>query len=763
MLHSEPRVTGLPTIFLRFTLLGFLALAPARSAPAAEQGDASQERPTGRPKVGLVLSGGGARGVAHIGVLKALEELHVPVDYIAGTSMGAIVGGLYASGMSPDAIEQSLAKADWRYLLSDAPPRESRSFRDKERDARLNQNLQIGISQTGEVQLPVGFISGQKLLTKLRELTLPVRRIEDFDRLPIPFRAIATDLATGEKVTLGEGNLPEAMRASMAVPGVFTPYPIAGRSLVDGGLSSNLPIETVRAMGADIVIAVDVRPELKTAEELGSAIAVTNQMLDILIQRETLEQVRTLGTGDVYVRLDLPEAGSADFAGSVANIPAGYEGTMTHAGELRRVALSGQQFQSYLAAQRVPRGDSGLEISFLEFPGAAGVVRQSLARQISFGAGERVELWKLQQELLGLEGFRNTEVVDFRVIEEEGRYGLRLETARKSRGPNYLNLGFDFDYSSSGETDADLLLSFRMTELNRLGAEWETFLSVGDRTRVFSELYQPIEPSRRFFLAGSVLYANEFISALDAADQRLGFRLQEIEAGLDAGVRLGQSGEVRLGYTRGFNRIGRALGLPPDVRGWFDRGEMRAALTIDTLDRANFPTHGFLGSAVVTASREELGAEQSYSRLRAQLYKPITFGKNTIVPRVVAGIKLSGDDLPFYDRSSLGGFLQLSGYSRGGLYDQNALLAQLIYYRELTKLPAAIGGGVYAGFSIEAGDVWADLDHVDARNLKYGGSIFLGADTIIGPLYLGVGAANGSEGAVYLQLNPVLRSDRQIR
>lgn len=190
---------------------------------------------------------------------------------------------------------------------------------------------------------------------------------------------------------------------------------------------------------------------------------------------------------------------------------------------------------------------------------------------------------------------------------------------------------------------------------------------------------------------------------------------------------------------------------------------MRAALTIDTLDRANFPTSGFLGSAVVTASREELGAEQSYSRLRAQLYKPITFGKNTIVPRVVAGIKLSGDDLPFYDRSSLGGFLQLSGYSRGGLYDQNAVLAELIYYRELTKLPAAIGGGVYAGFSIEAGDVWADLDHVDARNLKYGGSMFLGADTIIGPLYLGVGAANGSEGAVYLQLNPVLRSDRQIR
>lgn len=755
-------MTGSFRISLRLTFLLALLLEPSvPAAPAAEEG-AQSTRPSRRPRVGLVLSGGGSRGVAHIGVLKALEELRVPIDYIAGTSMGAIVGGLYASGMSPEEIEALLAHADWRYLLSDAPPRESRSFRDKERDARLNQNLQIGISRGGDLQLPVGFISGQKLLTKLRELTLPVRAVKDFDRLPIPFRAVATDLATGEKVVLDSGRLAEAMRASMAVPGVFTPYQIGHRSLVDGGLSSNLPIETVRGMGADIVIAVDVRPELKPAEELGSALAVTNQMLDILIQRETLAQIRTLGAGDVYLRLDLPEAGSTDFAGSVANIPVGYEETMAHAGELIRLAVPNEQFKSYLAAQRVQRS-SGIEISFLEFPGASGVVRQSLEQQISFGADERVELWKLQEKLLGLEGFRNTEVIDFRVIEEDGKYGLLLETAPKSRGPNYLNAGFDFDYSSSGQTDANLLLSFRMTELNRLGAEWETFLSVGDLTRVYSEVYQPLEASRRFFVAGSALYANEFINAIDAVDQRLGFRRQEIEARVDAGLRLGQAGELRLGYTRGFTRIGRTHGLAPDARGGFGRGEVRAAVTIDTLDRANFPTSGLFGTAVATASRQELGADDNYSRLQAQIFKPVTFGKNTIVPRAVTRISLSGNDLPVYDRSSLGGFLEFSGYSRGGLYDQNALMAQLIYYRELTKLPAGTGGGVYAGVSIEAGDVWSDLEQVSVRNLKYAGSIFLGADTIIGPLYLGIGAATGGEAAVYLQLNPALRADRQLR
>ncbi|MEO5721570.1 MAG: patatin-like phospholipase family protein [Chthoniobacterales bacterium] len=717
----------------------------------------------GRPKIGLVLSGGGARGVAHIGVLKALEELQVPIDYIAGTSMGAVVGGLYASGMSPDEIERWFAEADWRYLLSDAPPRASRPFRDKERDARLNQNLELAVSKSGAVQLPAGFISGQRVLLNLRELTLPVRQIDNFARLPIPFRAIATDLQTGEKVVLSRGSLAEAMRASMAVPGVFTPLEMDGRLLVDGGLSANLPIATVRAMGADIVIAVDVGPDLqKTAEELASPIAVANQMLDILIQRDTREQIRTLGARDIYVRLPLPGASSSDFAGSTKNIPPGYEGAMEKAGALRGLALSMGRYERYVSARRVPR-ETTLRISFLEYPGPDGPLRKDLETQIPFAPGDRIERWQLEKELGRIEGFHNSEIADFRVVEANGEYGLQVETRPKSRGPNFVNVGFDFNYTSAGETDANFLLALRLTELNRLGAEWETFLSIGDLTRVFSEWYQPVETARRVFLAANALYANEFINALDGRDLRIGFRLQSLLGGLDAGVQLGQIGELRVGYSGGASRIGRELNLPPDSTGWSERSELRAALTLDTLDRANFPTTGFFANAIARVSREELGARHNYSRLEAELYKPITFGQNTIVPRIVAGVNLTGDDLPLYDRSSLGGFLQLSGFSRRGLYDQNAGVAELIYYRELAKLPAAFGGGVYAGVSLEAGDVWRELNDFDFGHLKYGGSIFLGADTILGPLYLGVGGNSDSEVAVYLQLSPVLRSERRPR
>lgn len=706
----------------------------------------------GRPRIGLALSGGGARGVAHIGVLKALEELRVPIDFVAGTSMGAIVGGLYASGMSPGELEHWFREVDWRYLLSDAPPREARPLRTTERELRMNQNLELGLSSAG-VQLPVGFIAGQKLIVNMRQLTLPVRNVRDFDRLPIPFRAVATDLETGGKVVLGSGHLAEAMRASMAVPGVFTPYRIDGRLLVDGGLASNLPVETVRAMGADVVIAVDLRTDFLKEAALDSVVAITNQVLDILIHRETITQVKSLGASDVYVRLEVPGVASGNFLGSTAAIPLGYEETMERAAELRRLSVGADEYRARLARQRLPR-QSGLQLSFIKVAAPTGEVRRSLEREIPFEPGERLEFWQLEKELLGLEGMRNTEIVDFRIIEENGRDGVLLITRPKRQGPNFLHAGFDFAYGSDGEADANMLFSYRMTELNALGAEWETFLSIGDLTRIFSEWNQPFESSRRFFFAPHVLYASEFIEGLNAGGLRQRFRLQELLAGADVGVRIADFGELRLGYARGVSRIGRALGLPEDTPSAADRGEVRASLTFDTLDRTNFPTHGYYAKAVVTVSREELGGRENYAKLDAQAYKPITVGKNTWVPRVIAGLALGGSGLPIYERFSLGGFLRLSGFPRRGLYDQNAVLGELVYYREVAELPPAIGRAIYAGFSVEAGNVWAEMSDLRLDDLIFGGSLFLGADTIFGPLQIGFGAAEGGEASVYLQLAP---------
>jgi NTE family protein len=280
---------------------------------------------------------------------------------------------------------------------------------------------------------------------------------------------------------------------------------------------------------------------------------------------------------------------------------------------------------------------------------------------------------------------------------------------------------------------------------------------------VESEWIQPVDPDRRFFLATHLRFDNDFINGVDGSGNRLRFRLQECEVGFDAGIRLWQIGEFRAGYARGVSKISRRLGVPEDEPGSSAVGYVHAGLTLDALDSANFPTRGYLARAAVISSHEELGADDNYTRLEAQAYKPITIGKNTIVPRVSVSIKLDGDDIPLYNHSSLGGFLNLSGLSRGGLFDESVALAELIYYRKIAELSPALGRGVYAGFSAEAGEAWGGSRDFSADDAIFAGSVFIGADTVAGSLHLGFGYSEGGNTAVYLLLGPVLQPFPQKR
>lgn len=753
---------SLPPLVL--ALLGLATAAGHGSAQEMVRASANAPALTThrRPKIGLVLSGGGARGVAHVGVLKALAELHVPVDYIAGTSMGALVGGLNAGGLPPAEIEKVFEEADWHYLLSDAPPRESQSYRSKQRDFDMNQNIQLGISPGGEVQIPAGLVAGRKLLVKLRELTLPVRNVADFDHLPIPFRAVATDLGNGDKVVLDHGDLADTMRASMAVPGVFTPHRIGNRLLVDGGLSSNLPIDVVRAMGAEVVIAVDVSSALYKENELTSALAVTDQVLNIVIQRDTQAQVRTLGPRDIYLRLPLADTGSASFLASAKGIPVGYAETMRHAAELRALAVPPAEY-AHLAERQNIAHPAGVELSFVRVEGPDGPAQRDLQEKIPFEAGERLEFSSLNNYLVGLDGMRGYEVTDFRLVEDGGKTGLLLKTRKKADGPNYLHVGAELAYGTPANAAANLLAEWRMTELNSLGGTWDTLLSLGTFTRLFSEFYQPVTPARYLFVAPSVRYAGQIIDARDAGDDRRRFTLQTATLDLDAGVRLGQIGELRVGYEFGASWINRPLGLPEGVEGATRRGQARASLGFDTLDRTGFPTKGWFERAEVSVSDPALGGTDTYGRLGVELLRPITFGNNTVVPRVKVGLRLGGNELPYYDRFALGGFLNMSGFTRADLYDQNSLLAELVYYRRLARLPPGLGDALYGGFSLEAGNVWARLRDVRPGKAIYGGSVFVGADTLLGPVYLGLGGAASGNGAFYLQLSPAFGRGRLER
>jgi NTE family protein len=713
-----------------------------------------------RPKIGLALSGGGALGMAHIGALKVLEELEIPVDYIAGTSMGAVVGGLYASGMSPDEMDEWFRTADWPFLLSDSLPRESEAFRVKQRQLDMNKGFAMNVSKT-ELKLPRGLLVGRNIMASLRELTVRVRDVHDFARLPIPFQAMATDLVTGDLVVLRKGDLVESVRASMSIPGLFTPQGIEGRLLADGGMAKNLPISAVQAMGADVVIAIDASQQLRTAEELDTAAAMTDQVLTIFVQKQMQAEVARLGARDALVRIKVVDMDPTDFMKAGKAIDSGYEQTIAQRAKLQRFSAGPTAFQQFVARQRHPRGEPVM-VSYLKIQTPEGEFEQPLPRPLPFDVKKHENFVRLQNVIGDIGALQKFEVGDYELIGDEKRRGLLVQAHPKKVGPSYLSFGLRFGYSSADQTDFDLLLSYRRAELNRLGGEWETFLSLGDSTRVASEWYQPVEPERRLFFAVNGAVASDFIEGRNAEGDPLRFRRQELVGGLDVGTRLGQAGELRFGYSGGAGRVSRRLGVADDLPTSIDRGWLHADLTLDTLDDASFATRGTYGRISLIASREEAGASTNYTRLEGEWYKPLRFGKNTIVPRLIGSVKLSGD-IPLYDQVPLGGFLNLSGLSSGSLFGENAAVAEVVYFRRLLELTPGIVPGIYGGFSIEAGEVWGESNGFSLRDAHLAGSLFFGADTLMGGLTLGVGLVDDGNAAVYLQLGPLFGQGRNDR
>jgi NTE family protein len=382
-----------------------------------------------RPRIGLVLSGGGARGFAHVGVLEVLEELQVPVDFIAGTSMGAVVGGLYASGMSPAELRQVIEDIDWVNAFDDVPPRRDLSFLRKRDDFDFLTRLRLYIKDW-KIALPKGFIQGQKITNILAGLTLPVAAVHDFDALPIPFRAMATDASTGAAVALASGDLESAIRASMAVPAIFSPVEMQGRTLVDGGVANNLPVDVVREMGADIVIAVDIATRPATGGDVKSALGITGQMLTVLMYENTLEQLKLLGERDVLIQPDLPGITSASFEKGREGIEYGAEAARAMAEELSRLAVPTARFAEYRARlDAVPRTPPVIDA--VRFDNRSLLGTEAIRHRVEVPEGEPLDVARLQHELDTLYGEGIFDSVTFSLDEVDGRNELVIHTLPK--------------------------------------------------------------------------------------------------------------------------------------------------------------------------------------------------------------------------------------------------------------------------------------------------------------------------------------------
>jgi NTE family protein len=736
------RFAALPVALLAgaLVLTGATALAqPVAPAPPAQ-----------RPKVCLVLSGGGARGAAHVGVLKVLEELRVPIDCIAGTSMGAIVGGSYASGTPIDEMEATIASMSTRHLFKDLPPREERSVRLKQDDRTILMPAEIGL-RDGDLLLPKGLVSGVQLETVLRSLS-NVRGYHRFDALPIPFRAIATDLTTGKPVVLSQGDLAGAMRASMSVPAAVDPVNLDGRVLVDGGLTNNLPIDVARAMGADIVIAVNLGTPLLRPEALSSIVGVTSQMVNILTEQNVQTSLASLKPTDILILPQLGDFSASDFDDLPKTVPIGAAAAREAAARLQQLSLPRADYEAW-RARRLAGSLATIEpVDEIRFGPLKHVNPDVVRSVIQTQSGAAIDQSDLDRDMRLLYGTGYFEHVNYRLLEEPGRRILAVDAVEKSWGPNYLRIGLGLSSDFSGGAYFNLLGSFRMTWLNSLGGEWRSDLQIGHTNRIDTEFFQPLERSQTFFVVPSAGVERRAADVFQADQRIASFDLRTARAALEAGAQFTKYGELRLGlatfHTRNRLDTGPEFLTPPEERVSYTAFTMRAL--VDQLDNANFPRAGYAGNLNIVSAHASLGGDASFSRadLSGNLVK--SFGEHTFGVGFKLGQRLGNDALPATALFQWGGLLQQSGYATGALLGEDIRFARLVYYKRLARW--SLLEGVYGGMSLEAGRVGRPLIPNNEQGTLRSGSLFLGVDTPLGPFYLGYGRTGHGYESLYMFL-----------
>jgi NTE family protein len=700
-----------------------------------------------RPKIGIALSGGGAKGCAHVGVLRQLEAMHVPIDYIAGTSMGAIVGALYASGMTPDEIEKELATIDWDEALSDATAFQHLTYRRKFEEERYPSTIEVGLKGS-KIVLPSGIRTGQKLAFLLSRYLLPQLDERDFTKLPIPYAAVASDLETGDPVVLINGDFAEAVRASMSIPGAFIPVERDGKLLVDGGVTMNVPVTVVRAMGADVVIAVDIASPLSGRESLNSTLGVLGQLSSFLT-RKNME--KELAAADVVLSPDVQGYDIFAFGKAKEIAKKGDDEAIKKRDQLIKYAIDPAKHAALVKSRYVPRARK-ITIDEIRVEGLQFVDERFVRAQMKTQAGETLDLDKLQKDLEWMYGWNDFTGIHASLDSSKGKETLVIHVQEKPWGPAYVRtgLGVETRYNNPG---VFLLLNYTRRWMNERGAEWRNDVEFGTDWGISTEFYQPRGYDKYGFFApyGSYTRRSLRVFPLDAPAASAGqYDIRQTTIGIDGGVQLHTSGEARVGLLYRWNDAAVEIGLPAYPTIHESEGAFRAGLDVNTTNSPFFPIEGVRLNFEVLAPLDALGAKEQYimTDLRTTLFE--SFGRHVFSGGLRVHDSFSGE-APIYDQAILGGLANLSGYPLGGVVGQAGLVASLGYRNRVTKIPG-LSDGVYLGAIAEAGDAYDTLSDLDVGDVKSSGTFYVGVDTTYGPLVLAIGKARHRDIQYYIQI-----------
>ncbi|MCA8111306.1 patatin-like phospholipase family protein [Burkholderia cepacia] len=756
------------------------AQATAASAPAATPAPSGHTcdadgGPAGRPSIGLVLSGGGARGYAHLGVLKVLEDNRIPIDCIAGTSMGAVVGGLYASGMAAGEMQKRLSEVNLADIAFDVTDRADLPQTSREDERLYINGLTLGFGKKG-VKAPVGLVQGNRLQALLANWTAAVPTNQPFDRLPIPYRAVATDLQTGQMVVLDHGSLPLAIRASMAMPGLFAPAEINGRALVDGGLVSNLPVDTARQMGANVVIAVDIGSQLRPLDALASPADVMQQMVGILIRQNVTAQRKQLDAQDVLLTPDLGSLAFTDFQNAKQAIAAGAAAATAALPKLQRFALTPEQYAAYRSAHAQPLPPP-IRITRIEIKTSGGVPKRVVSNALHVKPGDTYDPNTVSQDLLGLTTGGNFESVTQQIVSHGDENVLEIDAREKYWGPNFLLFGLGMSSSSTDEGGFRLHVGYRRPWLTESGLEFRADTTIGsDLQSARVELRQPLSMAYGVYLSPYAEYQRRYANLYDdSGDVKITqYLMQTARAGIDLGLPIARLGDFRIGigYVTGHGSPTYNLPSPfGDGSGqtllWpsFTSQALiaRARLVIDQLDDPLFPRKGYFTEFRIErslVSRNGGSASEFDDSINSAPYTEIygkamvaqQFGSHSVSATIEGGKSIGGTNLNNAFNFTLGGFQHLSAYAADQLNGNELAYAQVTYMNQLMTFNASPIKALSVGASAEVGNVWSSGQQIGGGSLKQSYTFFTSLSTAFGPVYLGVALGPGGRRNFYLQL-----------
>lgn len=707
-------------------LIFFIAL----SILAQGQDAAPAEPSKRRPQIGLALSGGGALGLVEIGVIQWMEENHIPVDRIAGTSMGGIIGAMYATGMTAAEIKAFAEKINWEVVLQPDPVYSQLSFRRKQdrRNFLINAHLGLKHGLTG----PNGLNPGQGVGLLLDRIAFPESGISNFDDLPIPFRCVATDMQSGETVVLRDGPLAQAVRASMAIPGVFTPVQLKGRTLADGGMVQNIPVETARGMGADVVIAVELRLPPGDITQLGSLTGVLSRAIDVMItQNERL----SLALADAKVSVDMKGYWITDYNKVDQLIGLGYKTAASQSADLLRYAIQDpSEWQQYLAARAARKHAPIDRVDTIVVTGADPRTDRSIQQRLSNDLHKPLDLHAVETQLTRMAGQGRFDDLGYEGFTQNGVPGLRVTAHEKSYGPPFLDLAVNV--VGSGVAAFDFSAGVRVTfmDIAHHGGEWRNDLLFGSSNLAATEYYQPIGQSGLFvapYAFASKYPRNSFSGLTRVAifgDERAG-------GGLDIGYDSGRRSEFRFGYELFDGKLVPLVGATglPIVHG--TTGQFRARYVWDGQDSPSVPSKGSL--VVVTLARvlQSPDLPHPIDQLEVQTSNFIPLGpKTSLFSDVSGGTTFSGSAGPL-QVFQLGGPFRLGAYFPNEFLGNHYAYASFGFRREIYRLPQLVGKKIYWGGWYEAGSAFGVLGN-DPGPVVVRGTFNLGviADTIVGPI-----------------------------